>query len=190
MSIEWYAVHTYIGQEDRVQEQLLDRAKKLGMYYTKIFQVVQPVEEAVELSDGGKKKTITRKLFPGYVFVQMDVEDDDVPGELGESWEVVRGTAGVTGFVGSATHPVPLSPEEVQRLLASVGVTAQETTTAPVRTKANFKLGNSVRIQKGPFSNLTGIVSEINETQGKVKVLVNIFGRETPVEFDFSEVSL
>ena len=113
MSIEWYAVHTYVGQEDRVDTQLMERATKLGMRGTKIFQVLQPTEEAIEIQDGGKKETVKRKLFPGYVFVQMDIEDDDVPGELGESWEVVRGTNGVTGFVGTATRPVPLSQDEV-----------------------------------------------------------------------------
>lgn len=190
MSIEWYAVHTYVGQEDRVQEQLMDRAKKLGMYYTKIFQVIQPEEEAVEVQEGGKKVNVRRKLFPGYVFVQMDVEDDDAPGELGESWEVVRGTAGVTGFVGTATRPVPLSPEEVQRLLASVGVAAQAATQeAAPRIKANFKAGDMVRVTAGPFADFSGVVGEVNEAQGKVKVLVSIFGRETPVELDFSQVA-
>lgn len=190
MSIEWYAVHTYVGQEDRVQEQLMDRAKKLGMFYTKIFQVIQPEEEAVEIQEGGKKVTVKRKLFPGYVFVQMDVEDDDAPGELGESWEVVRGTAGVTGFVGTATRPVPLSPEEVQRLLASVGVAAQATKEeAAPRVKANFKAGDMVRVTAGPFADFSGVVGEVNEAQGKVKVLVSIFGRETPVELDFSQVA-
>lgn len=190
MSIEWYAVHTYVGQEDRVQEQLMDRAKKLGMYYTKIFQVIQPEEEAVEIQDGGKKVTVKRKLFPGYVFVQMDVEDDDAPGELGESWEVVRGTGGVTGFVGTSTRPVPLSPEEVQRLLASVGVAAQATKEeAAPRVKANFKAGDMVRVTAGPFADFSGVVGEVNDAQAKVKVLVSIFGRETPVELDFSQVA-
>ncbi|GAA5501610.1 transcription termination/antitermination protein NusG [Deinococcus xinjiangensis] len=190
MSIEWYAVHTYVGQEDRVQEQLMDRAKKLGMFYTKIFQVIQPEEEAVELQEGGKKVTVKRKLFPGYVFVQMDVEDDDAPGELGESWEVVRGTGGVTGFVGTSTRPVPLSPEEVQRLLASVGVAAQPAAEeAAPRVKANFKAGDMVRVTSGPFADFSGVVGEVNEAQSKVKVLVSIFGRETPVELDFSQVA-
>lgn len=190
MSIEWYAVHTYVGQEDRVQEQLMDRARKLGMFYTKIFQVIQPEEEAVELQEGGKKVTVKRKLFPGYVFVQMDVEDDEAPGELGESWEVVRGTGGVTGFVGTSTRPVPLSPDEVQRLLASVGVAAQPAAEeAPVRVKANFKAGDMVRVTAGPFADFSGVVGEVNESQSKVKVLVSIFGRETPVELDFSQVA-
>ncbi|SEI76918.1 transcription antitermination protein nusG [Deinococcus reticulitermitis] len=189
MSIEWYAVHTYVGQEDRVQEQLMDRAKRLGMYRTKIFQVIQPEEEAVELQDGGKKVNVKRKLFPGYVFVQMDVEDDDAPGELGESWEVVRGTSGVTGFVGTATRPVPLTSEEVQRLLMSVGVAAQPVVEEAPKVKINFKAGDMVRVTAGPFADFSGVISEVNGAQAKVKVLVSIFGRETPVELDFAQVA-
>lgn len=189
MSIEWYAVHTYVGQEDRVQEQLMDRARRLGMYRTKIFQVLQPEEDAVELQEGGKKVNVKRKLFPGYVFVQMDVEDDDAPGELGESWEVVRGTSGVTGFVGTATRPVPLSPEEVQRLLTSVGVASQPVAEEAPRIKVDLKVGDMVRVTSGPFADFSGVVGEVNAPQAKVKVLVSIFGRETPVELDFSQVT-
>ncbi|MFC6591236.1 transcription termination/antitermination protein NusG [Deinococcus lacus] len=188
MSIEWYAVHTYIGQEDRVEQHLMERASRLGMLHTKIFQVLQPTEEAVEIREGGKKETVQRKLFPGYVFVQMDIEDDDAPGELGESWEVVRNTNGVTGFVGTATYPVPLSPDEVQRLLASVGVAAQTKEAAP-KVKMDLKVGEMVRVNSGPFADFNGVVSEVNPAQAKVKVLVNIFGRDTPVELDFAQVS-
>ncbi|ALW88128.1 MULTISPECIES: transcription termination/antitermination protein NusG [Deinococcus] len=189
MSIEWYAVHTYVGQEDRVQQHLMERATKLGMRGTKIFQVIQPEEKAVELQEGGKKVEVTRKLFPGYVFVQMDVEDDDAPGELGESWEVVRGTNGVTGFVGTATRPVPLSHEEVQRLLASVGVATQPVQEEAPKVKVDFKAGDMVRVTGGPFADFSGVISEVNIPQAKVKVLVSIFGRETPVELDFSQVA-
>ena len=143
----------------------------------------------MELRDGGKKETVKRKLFPGYVFVQMDVEDDDAPGELGESWEVVRGTNGVTGFVGTATRPVPLSPEEVQRLLASVGVAAQPVIEEAPRVKVDFKAGDMVRVTGGPFADFSGTVAEINTDHLKLKVLVNIFGRETLVEMDFSQVA-
>lgn len=188
MSIEWYAVHTYVGQEDRVEDQLLRRAQATRMLGVKIFQVLQPSEEAVEIGEGGKKQTVRRKLFPGYVFVQMDVEDDDGPGELGESWEVVRGTPGVTGFVGTTTRPVPLSPDEVQRLLASVGVGKQAAEPAP-RAKVDYKEGDIVRIGSGPFADFSGVVAEVNNAQAKVKVLVSIFGRETPVELDFGQVS-
>jgi len=189
MSIEWYAVHTYIGQEERVEKTLMERARKLGMQGTKIFQVLQPSEKAVELREGGKKETVERLLFPGYVFVQMDIEDDDSPGELGESWETVRNTPGVTGFVGTTTYPVPLAQDEVQRLLVSVGVTQQAEVAAAPRIKADFKAGDMVRVTTGPFADFSGVVSEVNLSQAKVKVLVSIFGRETPVELDFSQIS-
>ncbi|MBB6099571.1 transcriptional antiterminator NusG [Deinobacterium chartae] len=188
MSIEWYAVHTYVGQEDRVEDNLLKRARAYGMLGIRIFQVLQPTEEAVEVLPGGKKETVKRKLFPGYVFVQMDVEDEQNPGELGESWEVVRGTPGVTGFVGTTTRPVPLSPEEVDRLLQSVGVAAKVEAPAP-KVKVNFKEGDMVRVTQGPFADFSGVVSEVNTERAKVKVLVSIFGRETPVELDFGQVS-
>ena len=188
MSIEWYAVHTYVGQERMVEKNLKERASKMGMWYTKIYQVLQPSETATEIQEGGKKVQVERLLFPGYIFVQMDIEDDDTPGELGESWEAVRGTPGVTGFVGSATRPVPLSQGEVDRLLRSVGV-MQVTPEAPtVKVKANFKEGDLVRVTAGPFADFSGVVSEVNIPQSKVKVLVSIFGRETPVELDFSQV--
>ncbi|ULH16750.1 transcription termination/antitermination protein NusG [Deinococcus sp. KNUC1210] len=188
MSIEWYAVHTYVGQEKMVEKNLKERASKMGMWYTKIYQVLQPSETATEIQDGGKKVQIERLLFPGYVFVQMDIEDDDAPGELGESWEAVRGTPGVTGFVGSATRPVPLSPDEVDRLLRSVGVMQITPEVPTVRVKVNFKEGDLVRVTAGPFADFSGVVSEVNVPQSKVKVLVSIFGRETPVELDFSQV--
>lgn len=188
MSIEWYAVHTYVGQEKMVEKNLKERASKMGMWYTKIYQVLQPSETATEIQDGGKKVQVERLLFPGYVFVQMDVEDDDAPGELGESWEAVRGTPGVTGFVGTSTRPVPLSQDEVDRLLRSVGV-MQAAEVAPVaKVSVNFKEGDMVRVTAGPFADFSGVVGEVNVPQSKVKVLVSIFGRETPVELDFSQV--
>jgi transcription termination/antitermination protein NusG len=190
MSIEWYAVHTYVGQEKRVEDSLKERAQKMGMWRNKIFQVLQPTESVVEVKEGGggKKETIERLLFPGYVFVQMDVEDDDGPGELGESWEAVRGTPGVTGFVGTSTRPVPLSLQEVDHLLRSVGVMQTPTEAPAPRVKANFKEGDMVRVTAGPFADFSGVVSEVNLPQAKVKVLVSIFGRETPVELDFAQV--
>ena len=188
MSIEWYAVHTYVGQERMVEKNLKERASKMGMWYTKIYQVLQPSETATEIQDGDKKVQVERLLFPGYVFVQMDVEDDDAPNELGESWEAVRGTPGVTGFVGTSTRPVPLSQDEVDRLLRSVGVMqAAEVPVAP-KVSVNFKEGDMVRVTAGPFADFSGVVGEVNIPQSKVKVLVSIFGRETPVELDFSQV--
>ncbi|MGY2894068.1 transcription termination/antitermination protein NusG [Deinococcus sp. UYEF24] len=188
MSIEWYAVHTYVGQERMVEKNLKERASKMGMWYTKIYQVLQPSETATEIQDGGKKVQVERLLFPGYVFVQMDIEDDDAPGELGESWEAVRGTPGVTGFVGSSTRPVPLSQEEVDRLLRSVGVMQAAEVPVVAKVSVNFKEGDMVRVTAGPFADFSGVVGEVNIPQAKVKVLVSIFGRETPVELDFSQV--
>jgi len=187
MSIEWYAVHTYVGFEDRVQGQLTERAHKLSMWGQTIFQVLQPDEEVLEVKDGGKKETVRRKLFPGYIFVQMDVTDPESPEELGESWEVVRNTQGVTGFVGTSTRPVPLSYEEVERLLQSVGVTRKAEPEKP-KVKVSFREGETVRVTDGPFSDFTGMISEVNLERQKVKVLVAIFGRETPVELDFAQV--
>lgn len=188
MSIEWYAVHTYVGQERMVEKNLKERASKMGMWYTKIYQVLQPSETATEIQDGGKKVQVERLLFPGYVFVQMDIEDDDAPNELGESWEAVRGTPGVTGFVGTSTRPVPLSQDEVDRLLRSVGVMQAAVVAPTVRVSVNFKEGDMVRVTAGPFADFSGVVGEVNIPQAKVKVLVSIFGRETPVELDFSQV--
>ncbi len=188
MSIEWYAVHTYVGQEKMVEKNLKERASKMGMWYTKIYQVLQPSETATEIQDGGKKVQVERLLFPGYVFVQMDVEDDDAPGELGESWEAVRGTPGVTGFVGSSTRPVPLSQDEVDRLLRSVGVMQTPEAAPAPKVNVNFKEGDMVRVTAGPFADFSGVVGEVNLPQSKVKVLVSIFGRETPVELDFAQV--
>ncbi len=187
MSIEWYTVHTYVGQEDRVEQNLIKRAKAFGMYGEKIFQVLQPTEEVIEHREGNKKEVVRRKLFPGYIFVQMDVEGEDGE-ELGESWEVVRNTAGVTGFVGTQTRPVPLSPEEVERLLQSAGVTEGPEPAKP-KLRINFKEGDLLRVVSGPFADFSGIVSEINMDRSKVKLLVSIFGRETPVELDFAQVS-
>ncbi len=182
MSIEWYAVHTYVGHEEKAKENILNRAKSLGMADS-IYQVVVPTEETVEHAGGGKKEVVKRKLFPGYIFVQMDLGDN--ADEPNEAWEVVRYTPGVTGFVGTSTRAVPLSPEEEARMLGTFGVTGSRETP---KVRVTFNVGEMVQVTGGPFADFTGLVSEVNPERGKVKVLVSIFGRETPVELDFSQV--
>ncbi len=183
MSIEWYAVHTYVGHEEKVRENVMQRARSLNMT-SYVYQVVVPTEEAVEHREGGKQEIIKRRLFPGYVFVQMDLGDNlDEPNE---AWEVVRNTPGVTGFVGTATHAVPLTPDEEMRMLGSLGVTG---TKAKPKIEVSFNVGDMVQVTSGPFADFTGVVSDLDPDKGKVKVLVSIFGRETPVELDFSQVN-
>ena len=183
MSIEWYAVHTYVGHEEKVRENVMQRARSLNMT-DYVYQVVVPTEEAVEHREGGKQEIIKRRLFPGYVFVQMDLGDNlDEPNE---AWEVVRNTPGVTGFVGTATRAVPLTPDEEMRMLGSLGVTG---TKAKPKVEVSFNVGDMVQVTSGPFADFTGVVSDLDPDKGKVKVLVSIFGRETPVELDFSQVN-
>lgn len=182
MSIEWYAIHTYVGHEEKVKENISSRARSLGIADS-IYQVVVPTEETVEHGRGGKKETVRRKLFPGYIFVQMDLGDN--PDEPNEAWEVVRYTPGVTGFVGTSTRAVPLTMEEEKRMLGTLGITGSRE--AP-KVRVNFNVGDIVQVTAGPFADFNGVVSESNPERGKVKVLVSIFGRETPVELDFSQV--
>ncbi len=184
MSIEWYAVHTYVGYEEKVKQNLEQRVRALGMH-DKIFQVLIPTEEVVEHRDGGKKEVVRRKLYPGYVYALVDLGDDE--GEVNEAWEVVRNTTGVTGFVGTATRPVPLTTDEVQHILEISGVAGKKTS-AP-KAQVSFKAGDVVRVTSGPFADFTGVVGDVNLDRERVKVLVSIFGRETPVELGFSEVA-
>lgn len=182
MSIEWYAIHTYVGHEDKVKENILGRAQSLGIADS-IYQVVIPTEDSVEHGRAGKKEVVKNKLFPGYIFVQMDLGDN--PDEPNEAWEVVRYTPGVTGFVGTSTQAVPLTQEEEQRMLGSLGITGSRE--AP-KVRVSFNVGDNVQVTAGPFADFNGVVSESNPERGKVKVLVSIFGRETPVELDYSQV--
>src|SRR5690554_3772547 len=181
MSIEWYAVHTYVGHEEKAKENILNRARALGMA-DRIYQVVVPTEEVV-VQSGREKKVEPNRLFPGYIFVQMDLGDN--PDEPNEAWEVVRYTPGVTGFVGTATHAVPLSQDEEARMLGTLGITGSRE--AP-KVRISFNVGDNVQVTAGPFADFNGVVSESNPERGKVKVLVSIFGRETPVELDYSQV--
>jgi transcriptional antiterminator NusG len=174
MEKRWYVVHTYSGYENKVKLNLEMRVESMKMT-DKIFRVMVPQEEETELKDG-KKKTVMKKKFPGYVLVEMIMTDD--------SWYVVRNTPGVTGFIGSyggGSKPTPLLPEEVSSLLKQMGVEEP-------KVKSNFTLKESVKVKEGPFANFIGTIEEIQDDKQKVKVRVNMFGRETPVELDFSKV--
>jgi len=167
----WYVVHTYAGYENAVMRNLKQRIESLGME-DKIFNVIVPTEKKVKVK-GGKRVEEEEKIYPGYILVDMIVTDD--------SWYVVRNTPRVTGFVGSGVHPVPLEKKEVEALFARMN--ADKVTHA-----INLQENDAVLITDGPFKELEGKVSDIDEERGKVKVLVNMFGRETPVELDFLQV--
>ena len=167
----WYAIHTYSGYEDNVSEALHQRIDTMDMH-EKIFAVLVPKEKKIKIKNG-KRKTTEEKIFPGYVLVEMIVDDN--------SWYVVRNTPNVTGFIGTGTVPTPIAQEEIDALLKRTGVTEPETT-------MDVEKGSVVKITDGPFKNFEGKVSDIDETRGKIKVLVNMFGRETPVELDFLQV--
>lgn len=174
----WYVVHTYAGYENKVKSNLESRISSMNME-DRIFEVVIPMEDVVELKNG-KRQVVSRKVFPGYLMVRMDLNDD--------SWYVVRNTPGVTGFVGLGARPTPLSRREVENILAVKG---EGGAGAPKKTKPRleYEVGESVRVREGPFADFSGTIAEINEDQLRLKVLVNIFGRETPVEFEFAQVA-
>lgn len=172
MDKKWYVVHTYSGYENKVKTNLEKRVQSMEME-DKIFRVLVPMEDEVETARDGKKRLVKKKVFPGYVLVEMVVTDD--------SWYVVRNTPGVTGFVGSGTKPIPLEDHEIRRILRQLG--GDE-----VKVRINFELGQSVRIISGPFENFAGTIEEINQEKQKVKVRVSLFGRETPVELDYTQV--
>ncbi|MDQ6928711.1 MAG: transcription termination/antitermination protein NusG [Actinomycetota bacterium] len=174
----WYVVHTYAGYENKVKTNLESRIASMNME-DRIFECVIPMEDVIEFK-GGKKVTVQKKVFPGYLLVRCELDDD--------SWRVVRNTPGVTGFVGLGARPTPLSRKEVESILQ---VQPEGTEGAPKKTRHRpmFEMEESVRVKEGPFADFSGQIVEINEDQLRVKVLVNIFGRETPVELDFSEVA-
>ncbi len=169
---DWFVVHTYAGYENKVKGSILTRINSMNME-EKIFEVVIPMEDVMEFK-GGKKQVVQKKVFPGYLLVRMYLEDD--------SWYVVRNTPGVTGFVGSGAKPIPLAPKEVEKILRVKPV-------EKLKPRLEFEEGESVRVVTEPFSNFTGTISEINVDQSKLKVLVNVFGRETPVELSFEQVA-
>jgi len=167
----WYVVHTYSGYEERVKKNLEQRIKFMD-YGSEILQVVIPTEDEIEVKNG-QRRTVTKKILPGYVLVHMKMTD--------QSWGVVRNTPGVTGFVGSGNKPTPLQEDEVGQIIK------QMEDTSP-KVKVGFRRGQSVRVTDGPFIDFVGLVDEINTEKGKVKVLLSLFGQETPVELDFLQV--
>lgn len=167
----WYVVHTYSGYENKVRQNLLHRIESMDAG-DKIFDIVVPTQDEIEIKSG-QRKTVQRKVFPGYVLVRMNMDED--------SWSVVRNTPGVTSFVGMGTAPSPLSNEEAEAIIA--GMTAESP-----QVKVSLAVGDAVRIMDGPFSDFRGVIDEINREKGKVKVLVSFFGREVPVELDFLQV--
>jgi transcriptional antiterminator NusG len=174
----WYVVHTYAGYENKVKSNLESRISSMNMEES-IYEVVIPLEDVVEYK-AGKKVTVQKKIFPGYLLCRAILDDD--------AWSVIRQTPGVTGFVGPGTKPTPLSRAEVENILQVQDENAAE---APKqrRPRLDHEIGETVRVREGPFAAFTGQVAEINEDQEKLKVLVNIFGRETPVELEFSQVA-
>jgi len=168
---QWFVVHTYSGYEERVRKNLEQRIKAMDSG-DEVFQVIVPTEEEIEVKNG-QRRTVTKKILPGYVLVQMKLSD--------QSWNVVRNTPGITGFVGTGVKPVPLREEEVSQILKQMSAEAP-------RVKIGFRKGQSIRVTDGPFIDFVGVVDDINPGKGKVKVLLSLFGRETPVELDFLQV--
>jgi len=170
-SRNWYVIHTYSGYEDAVAKNLKQRIESLGME-DKIFNVIVPKEKKIKIKNG-KRKVVEEKIYPGYVLVEMIVTD--------ASWYVVRNTPRVTGFIGAGTTPLPVSKEEVDNLMKRMEVKEPD-------FKIDFKIGDLVKVNDGPFKGFDGRVSEIDPEKGKVKVLVNMFGRDTPVELDSLQI--
>jgi transcriptional antiterminator NusG len=174
---EWFVVHTYAGYENKVKSNLASRVRSMNME-ERIFEVVIPMEDVIEFK-AGRKTVVPKKVFPGYLLVRLNLDDD--------SWRVVRDTPGVTGFVGGGAKPTPLSRKEVEAILGvekEVGGVEKK-----ARPRLEFEVGEQVRVVTGPFADFNGAISEINVDQSKLKVLVNIFGRETPVELEFGQVA-
>lgn len=168
----WYVIHAYSGHEEKVKTNLLKRVESMDMH-DKIFDVLVPTEDVIEIKDG-QRRHVPKRVFPGYILVNMVMTD--------ESWYVVRNTPGVTSFVGSGNKPVPLQEHEIR------GIQKQIKAEAPAKVSVEYEVDENVRIVDGPFTDFHGKVTEINEDRGKLKVLVNMFGRETPVELDLLQV--
>ena len=169
---EWFVVHTYSGYENKIKVDLTKRVESMNMQ-DKIFHVIIPEEQEVEFK-GGKKKITTKRVFPGYVIVNMIMDD--------ESWYVVHHTPGVTGFVGSGTKPIPLQEEEITKILRRMGLVEQKPRIIDI------EVGENIRVKNGPFENFEGTVKELLPDRGKVRVSISMFGRETPVELDYEQI--
>jgi transcriptional antiterminator NusG len=175
----WYVVHTYAGYENKVKSNLESRISSMNMEDS-IFEVVIPMEDVIEFK-GGKKVVVQKKVFPGYLLVRCWLDDD--------SWRVVRNTPGVTGFVGNGAKPVPLSRRDVETFLQVKADGVEGAPQKKTRPRLEYELAETVRVKEGPFADFTGVIAEINEDRLELKVLVNIFGRETPVQLEFSQVA-
>jgi len=178
MTMSWYVVHTYSGYELKAKLALEQRIESLGVS-DKFGEVLVPTEQGVEMRNG-KKRSITRKFYPGYLLVEMDLDN--------ETWHVVKNTPKVTGFVGGSRNPPPIPGPEIQRITDRFGSQAEEEAEVAPRPLVEFEVGEEVRVTAGAFSNMKGDVEEVNAQRGKLRVTVNIFGRPTPLELDFTEV--
>jgi transcriptional antiterminator NusG len=174
MEKNWYVVHTYAGFENKVKASIQETVSKLGIQ-DKISQILVPTEEVLSIK-GGKKRKSQRKFFPGYILVEMEMDDT--------TWHIVKDTPKVTGFVGGSTNPTPLSEEEVKTILRQ----AEEGAVAPTAPKEMYQKGDRVRVIDGPFNNFVGTVEDVNPAHGRLRVMVSIFGRSTPVELEFLQV--
>lgn len=169
---DWYVVHTYSGYENKIRVDLSKRVESMNMQ-DKIFEVIIPEEQEVEYKNG-KRKVTTKRIFPGYVIVNMIMDDD--------SWYVVRHTPGVTGFVGSGSKPIPLQQEEIDKIRRQMGLLEKKTLIIDIN------IGESIRVKTGPFANFEGVVRELLPDKGKIRVNISMFGRETPVELDYEQI--
>lgn len=170
---EWYVVHTYSGYENKIKVDLTKRVESMNMQ-DKIFDIIIPEEQEVEYK-GGKKKVTTKRVFPGYVIVNMIMTED--------SWYVVHHTPGVTGFVGSGTKPIALQDDEINKILTQMGLMGKKPRVI------NLEIGENIRVNSGPFENFEGVVKELLLDRGKVRVNISMFGRETPVELDYEQIN-
>jgi transcription termination/antitermination protein NusG len=176
---DWYVVHTYAGYENKVKQNLASRVRSMAVE-DRIFEVVIPMEDVIEFKNG-RKVVVQKKVFPGYLLVRMGLDDD--------AWYVVRNTPGVTGFVGSGAKPTPLSRKEVEDILGTGAKEEGVPIEKKVRPRLEYEVAEQVRVVTGPFADFNGLISEIDVDRSKLKVLVNIFGRETPVELEFGDVA-